>query len=75
MVSSLYIAGARTRYQVRGSGTPHSVHGDSMQQGYLTCACGEEVGFTELDSLPDCECGRTYAVTVTELCAPYPECS
>lgn len=50
-----------------GVGMTHFVDVMSMNTGYINCDCGAEVSFGGTDDRAECECGRKYAITVTEL--------
>lgn len=36
-------------------------------QGIINCECGVAVPFDGYDDTVECDCGRTYAVTISEL--------
>lgn len=41
-----------------------------MNSGYINCDCGMDVSFSEDEGRVDCQCGRKYVVTITELTSP-----
>lgn len=49
---------------------PHSPEsGDRADEvaGVLACVCGEKHGFDGQDDVAECDCGRTYVLTVSAL--------
>ena len=41
--------------------------GMEMKQGNIACECGNEVSFSENNGRVECDCGRRYVVTVTQI--------
>lgn len=38
-----------------------------MERAYIACECGDEVPFSENNGRVACDCGRRYAVTITQI--------